>query len=126
MEPFQTRELAAILPDLADALNKHGSAVLCAPPGAGKTTTVPQYLLEHCCPDQKIIMLEPRRIAARASAARIAELIGETVGKTVGYRTRFDTKVSKETRIEVVTEGILTRMIQQEPDLNGIGLLIFD
>ncbi len=126
MEPFQTRELAAILPDLADALNTHGSAVLCAPPGAGKTTTVPQYLLEHCCPNQKIIMLEPRRIAARASAARIAELLGEPVGKTVGYRTRFDTKVSKETRIEVVTEGILTRMIQQEPDLNGIGLLIFD
>ena len=126
MEFSGTKELAAILPDLAAALNSHGSAVLCAPPGAGKTTTVPQYLLQHCCPNEKIIMLEPRRIAARASAARIAELLGEKVGETVGYRTRFDTKVSAQTKIEVVTEGILTRMIQSEPDLPGIGMLIFD
>ncbi|MBE6406501.1 MAG: ATP-dependent helicase HrpB [Lentisphaerae bacterium] len=126
MEFSGTKELAAILPDLAKALNSHGSAVLCAPPGAGKTTTVPQYLLEHCCPEEKIIMLEPRRIAARASAVRIAELLGEKVGETVGYRTRFDTKVSARTKIEVVTEGILTRMIQNSPDLPGIGMLIFD
>lgn len=126
MEPAGPGELKNILPELAAALNRHGSAVLCAPPGAGKTTTVPQFLLRECCPDKKIIMLEPRRIAARAAAARIAELLGEPVGKTVGYRTRFDTKVSGRTKIEVVTEGILTRMIQNEPDLPGIGMLIFD
>ena len=126
MEFSGTKELAAILPDLAAALNSHGSAVLCAPPGAGKTTTVPQFLLEQCCQDQKIIMLEPRRIAARASAVRIAQLLGENVGETVGYRTRFDSRVSVRTKIEVVTEGILTRMIQHEPDLPGVGMLIFD
>ena len=126
MEFSGTKELAALLPDLAKALKDHGSAVLCAPPGAGKTTTVPQYLLQFCRPNEKIIMLEPRRIAARASAVRIAELLGEKVGETVGYRTRFDTKVSDRTRIEVVTEGILTRMIQKDPELMGIGMLIFD
>ena len=126
MEFSGTKELAALLPALAKALKDHGSAVLCAPPGAGKTTTVPQYLLQFCRPDEKIIMLEPRRIAARASAVRIAGLLGEKVGETVGYRTRFDTKVSARTRIEVVTEGILTRMIQKDPELMGIGMLIFD
>lgn len=127
MEEFSgTRELQAILPELAAALNRCEMAVLCAPPGAGKTTTVPQYLLSQCCPDKKIIMLEPRRIAVRNAAFRIARLLGENIGETVGYRTRFDSKISRKNRIEIVTEGILTRMLQDSPDLPGVGMIIFD
>ena len=113
------------LPDLSAAMSRHGQAVLQAPPGAGKTTRVPLALLQDGHPG-RIVMLEPRRLAARTAAQRMAETLGETIGQTVGYRIRGEAKVSKTTRIEVVTEGILTRMIQSDPTLPGIGTLIFD
>jgi ATP-dependent helicase HrpB len=103
------------------------AAVLQAPPGAGKTTRVPLALLEEpWLAGTKLIMLEPRRIAARAAAARMAQTLGEPIGATVGYRVRLDTRVGPRTRIEVVTEGVLTRMMQDDPTLEGVGLLIFD
>ncbi|MCR8550660.1 ATP-dependent helicase HrpB [Salipiger sp. P9] len=114
------------LPDLLAALRDAGRAVLQAPPGAGKTTRVPLAMLEAGLTAQKIVMLEPRRLAARAAATRMAETLGEAAGETVGYRIRGEAKVSKTTRIEVVTEGILTRMIQSDPELPGIGAVIFD
>ncbi|MFP1642855.1 ATP-dependent helicase HrpB [Pontitalea aquivivens] len=112
------------LPALKDALTRAGRAVLMAPPGAGKTTRVPLALLDQVA--GRIVMLEPRRLAARAAAERMAETLGEALGATVGYRIRGEAKVSKSTRIEVVTEGILTRMIQSDPELAGVGLVIFD
>ncbi len=114
------------IPDLLNALRTHGRAVLQAPPGAGKTTRVPLEMLQAGLCEGRIVMLEPRRLAARAAAERMAETLGEPVGQTVGYRVRGDVKVSKATRIEVVTEGILTRMLQSEPDLPGVGAVIFD
>lgn len=114
------------LPPLLAALRTHGRAVLQAPPGAGKTTRVPLALLQDGLTNGRIVMLEPRRLAARAAAQRLAEQLGEEPGQTVGYRIRGDSKVSKATRIEVVTEGILTRMIQSDPDLPGIGAVLFD
>ncbi|MES2542569.1 MAG: ATP-dependent helicase HrpB, partial [Pseudomonadota bacterium] len=115
-----------VLPELAEALALRGIAVLQAPPGAGKTTLVPLDLLARGVVQGRILMLEPRRLAARASAERMAETMGEAVGKTVGYRIRGEAKVSPATKIEVVTEGILTRMIQTDPELSGVGLVIFD
>ena len=101
--------------------------MLQAAPGAGKTTVVPLELLgEPCLDGRRIVMLEPRRLAARAAARRMASTLGEPVGHTVGYRVRFDTRVSAATRIEVVTEGVLTRLRQDDPSLEGIGLVIFD
>ncbi len=114
------------IPDLLAALKASGRAVLQAPPGAGKTTRVPLAMLEAGVCDGKIVMLEPRRLAARAAAERMAETLGQRAGETVGYRVRGDAKVSKSTRIEVVTEGILTRMLQSDPDLPGVGAVIFD
>ncbi|MDE4276047.1 ATP-dependent helicase HrpB [Phaeobacter gallaeciensis] len=114
------------LPDLIAALRTGGRAVLQAPPGAGKTTKVPLAMLEAGLCDGRIVMLEPRRLAARAAAERMAETLGERPGETVGYRIRGEAKVSKSTRIEVVTEGILTRMLQSDPDLPGVGAVIFD
>ncbi|MGJ8602803.1 MAG: ATP-dependent helicase HrpB [Marivita sp.] len=114
------------LPDLIDHLRQRGRAVLQAPPGAGKTTRVPLAMLEAGLTQQKILMLEPRRLAARAAAERMADTLGEPTGRTVGYRVRGEAKVSNATRIEVVTEGILTRMIQSDPELRGIGAVIFD
>jgi ATP-dependent helicase HrpB len=115
------------LPALGRALSEGGAAVLEAPPGAGKTTLVPLALLDAAwLGGQRIVMLEPRRLAARASAARMAAMLGESVGGTVGYRTRLDTRVSAKTRIEVVTEGILPRLLQDDPALEGIGVVIFD
>lgn len=114
------------LPGLIDALDRARQAVLQAPPGAGKTTGVPLAILEAGLSPGRIVMLEPRRLAARAAAQRMAETLGEPVGSTVGYRIRGEAKVSPATRIEVVTEGILTRMIQSDPSLAGIGTIIFD
>lgn len=115
------------LPALADALAKHAAVLLEAPPGAGKSTLVPLVLLDSAwLKTQKILMLEPRRIAARAVANRMASLMNEPVGRTVGFRTRLETRVGRDTRIEVVTEGILTRMLQEDSSLAGIGCVIFD
>ena len=117
----------AILPDLLATLRDHGRAVLQAPPGAGKTTRVPLAILaSDGLTTGRILMLEPRRLAARAAAERMAETLGERVGETVGFRIRGQSKVSPRTRIEVVTEGILTRMLQDKPDLPGVGVVIFD
>ena len=117
----------AILPSLRQALCERDEAVLEAPPGAGKTTRVPLALLdEPWLAGQGILMLEPRRLAARAAAERLAAELGEKVGETVGYRIRLDSKVGPRTRIEVVTEGILTRRLQDDPALEGVGLVIFD
>jgi len=116
-----------ILPVLQDALAHHSRVVLAAPPGSGKTTGVPPALLDApWLGEGRILMLEPRRLAARAAARRMAERLNSKVGMQVGYRTRLDTKVSRDTRIEVVTEGILTRLLQRDPELSGVGLLIFD
>jgi ATP-dependent helicase HrpB len=111
---------------LRAGLAQHRDAVLQAPAGAGKSTLVPLALLEGATGAGKILMLEPRRLAARAVAARMASLLGETVGATVGYRMRLDTRVSKATRIEVITEGVLTRLLQEDPALEGVDWLLFD
>lgn len=117
----------AVLPDLRQALSERHEAVLEAPPGAGKTTRVPLALLEETwLAGQTILMLEPRRLAARAAAERLASELGEKVGETVGYQIRLESRVGPNTRIEVVTEGILTRRLQDDPALDGVGLLIFD
>ncbi len=118
----------AALPELLAALETHPRAVLEAPPGAGKTTVVPLALLAAAWrpANQKILVLEPRQLAARAAAARLAQLLGEPVGRTVGYRVRLDSKVSADTRIEVITEGILTRMLQDDPALEAVACVVFD
>jgi len=117
----------AVLPALRAALLDRHEAVLEAPPGAGKTTRVPLALLnEPWLAGRRILMLEPRRLAARAAAERLASELGEAVGETVGYRIRLESKVGPRTRIEVVTEGILARRLQDDPALEGVGLLIFD
>ncbi|EGP09753.1 ATP-dependent helicase HrpB [Bradyrhizobiaceae bacterium SG-6C] len=117
----------AVLEDLTAALARSSTAVLVAPPGAGKTTRVPLALLDaEWTAKKKIIVLEPRRIAARAAAERMAQTLGEKVGDTVGYRVRFGSKVSRTTRIEVVTEGIFTRQILDDPELKGIAAVLFD
>jgi ATP-dependent helicase HrpB len=116
-----------VLPELRDVLGERPEAVLQAPTGAGKTTRVPLALLDEPWLDgDRILMLEPRRLAARAAARRMAQTLGERAGQTVGYRVRQDTRVSRQTRIEVVTEGVLTRMIQSDPSLDGVGCVIFD
>ncbi|HWE77012.1 MAG TPA: ATP-dependent helicase HrpB [Pseudolabrys sp.] len=117
----------AALPGLIAALAGHDAAVLMAPPGAGKTTRVPLVLIdEPWARHKKILVLEPRRLAARAAAARMAATLGEQVGDTVGLRVRFGSKVSQRTRIEVVTEGIFTRLILDDPSLDGIAAVLFD
>jgi ATP-dependent helicase HrpB len=116
-----------LLPQIRASLATHPRLVLEAPPGAGKTTQVPLALLDaEWLAGRKIVMLEPRRVAARAAAGFMAKQLGERVGETVGYRIRFENKVSAKTRIEVVTEGILTRMLQDDPMLEGVGALLFD
>lgn len=121
--------IEAVLPALREALARSPAAVLQAPPGAGKSTVVPLALLDEPWATafaKRILMLEPRRLAARAVAQRMAQTLGEPVGKTVGYRMRMDTRVSRDTRIEVVTEGVLTRMLQNDPALEGVAAVIFD
>jgi ATP-dependent helicase HrpB len=118
--------VTTILSELAEALATRGMAVLQAPPGAGKTTVVPLDLMARGVVTGRTLMLEPRRLAARAAAERMAETLAEPVGQRVGYRIRGEAKVSAATRIEVVTDGILTRMIQSDPELSGVGLVIFD
>ncbi len=116
-----------ILPELERTLEQATTALLQAPPGAGKTTRVPMALLDApWLQGRKILMLEPRRLAARSAARFMASQLGEKPGQTVGYRTRLDTKVSATTRIEVVTEGILTRLIQSDPMLEGYAAVLFD
>lgn len=115
------------LPSLHEAVAAQANVVLQAPPGAGKSTGVPLALLAQSSPDAgKIVMLEPRRLATRAVAARMAQTLGESVGSTVGFRTRLESRTSKDTRIEVVTEGILTRWLQRDATLEGVGMVIFD
>ncbi len=122
-----TLPIDSILPDLIETIRSHQSIILHAPPGAGKTTRVPVALLHSFPPGSgRIVMLEPRRIAAVSAARWMASCLGEDVGQTVGYSIRFDSCTSKATRIEVVTEGILTRRIQNDPELAGVALVIFD
>ena len=119
--------ITPLLPEILSSLASHPRLVLEAPPGAGKTTQVPLALLDQpWLAGRKIVVLEPRRVAARAAAGFMAAQLGEAVGETAGYRIRFENKVSTRTRIEVVTEGILTRMIQDDPLLEGVGAILFD
>ena len=115
-----------IADDVNSALQTHHSLVITAPPGAGKSTLLPLTILSSLGDGEKILMLEPRRLAARQIAERMAQILGETVGETVGYRVRFESKVSKRTRIEVLTEGILTRMLVDDATLDGMSIVIFD
>uniref|UniRef100_UPI0037096ED2 helicase-related protein n=1 Tax=Gorillibacterium timonense TaxID=1689269 RepID=UPI0037096ED2 len=116
-----------VLPELCRMLRDPGMAVLVAPPGAGKTTQVPLALLtEPWLDGKKLLMLEPRRLAARSAARYMASKLGEQVGETIGYRVRMDTRTGPSTRIEVVTEGVLTRMLQDDPSLEGVGGVLFD
>src|SRR5208283_2359082 len=116
-----------ILPELKEAVLKNPSVVLHAPPGAGKTTRVPLVLLDVLPPERgRIIVLEPRRIAAVSAARWMARTLGQQAGETIGYSIRFESRVSSSTRIEVVTEGILTRRIQADPGLKGVAMVIFD
>lgn len=119
--------ITEVLPEIARALAGGPNAVLQAPPGAGKTTGAPPLLLDQpWLAGRKVVMLEPRRLAARAAARRMAAVMGEEVGGTVGYRVRMDSRVSTRTRIEVVTDGVFTRLIQDDPGLDGIGAVLFD
>ncbi len=128
MRNFQTPlPIDDALPRLTAALAANNAAVLVAPPGAGKTTRVPLVLLdEPWAKDKKILVLEPRRLAARAAAARMAWTLGEQVGDTVGLRVRFGSKVTKRTRIEVITEGVFTRLVLDDPSLDGVAAVLFD
>jgi ATP-dependent helicase HrpB len=127
MRRFDPLPIDEALPALAAALGAGSNAVLVAPPGAGKTTRVPLALLEEpWISSRKILVLEPRRLAARAAAARMAAVLGEKVGDTVGLRIRLESKVSSRTRIEVVTEGVFTRMILEDPALDGVAAVLFD
>ena len=119
--------VVGVLDALGDALSTRTSAVLVASPGAGKTTVVPLWLLDQpWVAGRRIVMLEPRRLATRAAARRMAALLGESVGQTVGYQTRDERRIGPDTRIEVLTEGVLTRRLQHDPDLPGVAVVIFD
>src|SRR5579872_6057326 len=116
----------AVLPELLAALSSASNAVLVAPPGAGKTTAVAPALLQSDWCSGQILLLSPRRLAARAAAERMATLAGEPVGRTIGYATRMDSRLSPATRIMVLTEGIFLRRIQADPELAGVSAVLFD
>lgn len=118
--------VAAVLPELLTALDSAPQVLLSAPTGAGKSTWLPLQFLAHKAIKGRIILLEPRRLAARNVAQRLAEQLDEKPGETVGYRMRAQSCVGPATRLEVVTEGVLTRMIQRDPELSGVGLVILD
>ncbi|HEX2667572.1 MAG TPA: ATP-dependent helicase HrpB [Gammaproteobacteria bacterium] len=126
-KPLASLPIDALLPEIRRQLGSHAALVIQAPPGAGKTTRVPPVLLdESWAKGRKLVMLEPRRLAARAAARYMAEERGDGLGATVGYRVRMDTRVGPKTRIEVVTEGVLTRLLQEDPALEGYAAVIFD
>ena len=119
--------IVSVTAEVIDKLNNHNTLILSAPPGAGKSTLLPLALLDlPFLNGQKIVMLEPRRLAAKTIAQRLADLLGEKVGETIGYRIRFESKTSANTKLEILTEGILTRMLQNDNGLEGIGMIIFD
>lgn len=119
--------ITEVIPEIQDKLANNNTLILNAPPGAGKSTLLPLALFEEAwLKGQKILLLEPRRLAAKTIAQRLASLLGEEVGQTVGYRIRFESRVSENTRIEILTEGILTRMLQSDNELEGVGMVIFD
>lgn len=123
----QSLPISTVLTDISTHLAARRELVIEAPPGAGKTTLVPLSLLgEPWLGSQKILVLEPRRLAARAASHRMAELLGEIPGQTIGHRMRLDTNVGADTRVEVITEGVFTRMLQNDPSLDGVGVVIFD
>jgi ATP-dependent helicase HrpB len=127
MTDFSPLPIDGVLPDLMAALRTNSSAVLVAPPGAGKTTRVPLVLAgEDWAKERRILVLEPRRLAARAAAERMADTLGERVGDKVGLRVRFGSKISRKTRIEIITEGVFTRLILDDPMLDGVAAVIFD
>src|SRR5690349_16313413 len=127
MLPLPDLPVTEALPALRETLARGSNAVLVAPPGAGKTTLVPLDLLQApWCEEARILMLEPRRLATRAAAQRMAALLSEPVGQTIGYRTRLDAAVSEATRVEVVTEGLLVRRLQSDPGLAGVACVILD
>src|SRR5215469_16884300 len=127
MPPAESLPIHEALPGLKAALAEHSAAVLVAPPGAGKTTVTPLALLdEPWAVSGKLVVLEPRRLAARAAADRMAKTLGEPVGETVGYRVRLASRISARTRVEVVTEGVFTRMILDDPGLEGIAAVLLD
>ena len=115
----------SVVPEVDRLLRENRTLVVTAPPGAGKSTVLPLKMLD-VFPEGKILMLEPRRIAARQIAGRMASQLGEEVGETVGYRIRFEKRVGRRTRIEVLTEGVLTRMLVDDPSLEGVSALLFD
>ena len=117
---------AQISQKVNETLRQRSQLVITAPPGAGKSTLLPLTILQSLADGGRILMLEPRRLAARQIAERMASLIGQEVGKTVGYTVRFDSRTSSETRIEVVTEGILSRRLISDPSLDGVSVVIFD
>ncbi|MCG8316682.1 MAG: ATP-dependent helicase HrpB [Pseudomonadales bacterium] len=126
MSSIQALPIESVIPNILDTITHHHTAIIQAPPGAGKTTLVPLALLSAKRYPKKILLIQPRRLAVYGAAQRMAKLLNEHVGATIGYTTRYDQKKSPETRIEVVTEGIFLRLIQQDPELTGISCVIFD
>lgn len=124
--PLPQLPIEAVMPDLLAGVRTHTQLILKAAPGAGKSTFFPLQLVKTNAVQGKIIMLEPRRLAARNIATYLASQLGETVGESIGYRVRGESKTSSSTRLEIVTEGIMTRMIQSDPELTGVDMVIFD
>ena len=119
--------ISVIVPDVVNALRNNQCAIVSAPPGTGKSTLLPLEILKNYVQDnQKILMLEPRRLAARSIAERMSDMLAEHVGNTIGYRVRFESVVGEDTRIEVLTEGILTRQLQNDNELKNVSVVIFD